>query len=406
MWALWHNGNYLLLWCGQAASVIGTQMSQLAFPLLALVLTGSAAQAGFLGAARALPYLLLGLPAGALVDRWDRKRLMIVCDGGRVLLLASIPLALTLGRLSLGQLYAVALSEGTLNVFFNLAETAGLVRVVDKDQLPLALAADEVTQSSGFMIGPALGGALFGLARALPFLADAVSYAISVLTLGLISVKLNGERAATGGGSDLGAEIGEGLRWLWRQPLMRFLAVLVGGGLLVENGYILAVIVLARHMGASSAAIGLILGMGGAGSVLCGVLAAPIARRFPFGRITLAVYWLWVLVLPLYALAPTPLALAAITAVAFGLPPIFGVAQFSYRLALIPDTLQGRVNSVFRLVPYACQPLGLALAGVLIQGLGAVPTILLLAALLAVQALAATLYPRMRSAPKLDQAIS
>jgi MFS family permease len=401
IWSLWRNRNYLLLWSGQAVSVVGTQLSQLAFPLLVLALTGSAAQAGFLGAARTIPYMLLGLPAGALVDRWGRKRLMMVCDAGRALLLASIPLALALGRLSLAQLYAVALAEGTLNVFFSLANTAGLVRVVSKEQLPVALAADEVTQSSGYAVGPALGGVLFGLGRALPFLGDAISYAISVATLGLISVKLNEERTAERG--SLRAEIGEGLQWLWRQPLLRFLAALVGGGLLVESGYLLVVIVLVQRMGGSDAAVGLVLGVGGVGSVIGGLAAAPMVRRFTFGQITLAVHWLWALTVLLYAVAPTPAAVALITAVAFGTSPIFLVAQFSYRLSLIPDALQGRVNSVFRLVLYTCQPLGLALTGVLIQRFGPIPAVLVLAAILAAFSLAATLYAPMRSAPKLAE---
>src|SRR5262245_9383211 len=114
---LWANSDYLLLWSGQAISSLGSQLSLFALPLLMLALTGSPAQAGFLGAARTLPFLLLGLPAGAVVDRVNRKRLMITCDLGRVLVLGSIPLAAALGGISLVQLYAVALVEGSLHVF-------------------------------------------------------------------------------------------------------------------------------------------------------------------------------------------------------------------------------------------------------------------------------------------------
>src|SRR5262249_33726730 len=109
--ALWRNRDYLLLWSGQLVSSIGTQASTLAFPLLLLAVTRSPAQAGFASALRAVPYLLLSLPAGALVDRWDRKRLMLLCDAGRALALGSIPLALALGRLTVAQLYLVSLVE-------------------------------------------------------------------------------------------------------------------------------------------------------------------------------------------------------------------------------------------------------------------------------------------------------
>src|SRR5438105_1203498 len=130
--SLWRNYDYLLLWSGQIISSIGTQVSDLAFPFLVLALTNSPAQAGFVGAAGMLPYLLFSLPAGALVDRWNRKRVMILCDSGRALSLGSIPLAFALGRLTLAQLYIVSLIEGTLFVFFNIAEVASLPRIVRK----------------------------------------------------------------------------------------------------------------------------------------------------------------------------------------------------------------------------------------------------------------------------------
>jgi MFS family permease len=393
---LWRNRNYLLLWGGQAVSTIGSQLSLFAFPLLMLALTHSPEQAGFLGAVRTLPFLVLGLPAGAIVDRVDRKRLMIACDAGRALALGSIPLAMALDRLSLVQLYIVAVVEGMLYVFFNLANTAALTRVAPKEQLRTVTAIDEVTMSSGTLLGPAAGGLIFSLGQALPFLADAISYAVSVASLGFIAIPLHAERSEHS--RRMRDEIRAGLVWLWRQPLLRFLALLLGGGLLVENGYILAVIVLAQRMGASSRDIGLVLAAGGAGSVIGALLVTPIGRRFRFGHIALGVHWIWTLLLPLYALAHSPFALAIITALAYGVAPIFFATQFAYRLSIIPDELQGRVNSVFRLLLFSAQSAGLALAGVLIQRLGAVPTILLLAGMLAALSLIATLYTPLRTA--------
>src|SRR5215470_6735296 len=114
--ALWRNRDYMLLLSGQIVSSIGTQASTLAFPLLMLAVTHAPAQAGFVSALRAVPYLLLSLPAGVLVDRWDRKRLMLLCDTGRAIALASIPIAMALGRLTVAQVYAVSLVEGSLFV--------------------------------------------------------------------------------------------------------------------------------------------------------------------------------------------------------------------------------------------------------------------------------------------------
>src|SRR5215813_6044352 len=130
---LWRNREYLLLWSGQAVSSVGGEASQLALPLLILGLTHSPAQAGFAGALRSLAYLLLGLPAGALIDRWDRKRTMILCDAGRALALGSLPLALALNHLTMVQVYLVSLIEGILYVFFGLAESAALPHVVAKE---------------------------------------------------------------------------------------------------------------------------------------------------------------------------------------------------------------------------------------------------------------------------------
>src|SRR5262249_32581138 len=223
--SLWRNRDFLLLWSGQSISAAGTEIGLLAYPLLVLALTNSPAQAGFVGALRSLPYVFLCLPAGALVDRWDRKRVMIICDTGCMLALATIPLAMALNRLTLAQVYAVALVEGVLFVFFNLANTACLPRIVSKEQLPAAVSRNYIAFSLAFLLGPLLGGALFGAARALPFLVDALSFAVSVFTVSFIQTPFQGER--TGEARPLRDEIGEGLLWLWRRPFFRFMMVFI-----------------------------------------------------------------------------------------------------------------------------------------------------------------------------------
>ncbi|HYX48849.1 MAG TPA: MFS transporter, partial [Ktedonobacteraceae bacterium] len=186
---LWHNRDYLLLWFGQTISSIGSGVSELAFPLLVLALTHSPAQAGFASALRTLPYFIFTLPGGALIDRWNRKRVMIFCDTGRAISMASIPVALVFGHLTLVQLYIVSLLEGSLYVFFDLAETASLPRVVSKEQLPAALSQNQVTFGITNLLGPPLGGFLYTLGRAIPFLVDAISYLVSVISLLFIKTK-------------------------------------------------------------------------------------------------------------------------------------------------------------------------------------------------------------------------
>jgi MFS family permease len=372
---LWRNRDYMLLWSGQTVSAVGTGISQLAFPLLVYALTGSAALTGVAGALEAVPYVFLSLPAGALVDRWDRKRVMLLCDTCRALAMASIPLALVLGRLTVFQVFAVALIEGTLFVFFNLAEVACLPRVVSKEQLPVATAQNLATNGVTALISPSLGGALFSLLRPLPFAADALSYAASVLSLRFIRTRFQGDRDQAR--QTLRVEIVEGLHWLWRQPLIRYMAFLTGGLNFVGSGLILTVIVLAKQQHAPDYVIGLIFTVGGIGGIAGAILGPSVQRRVRFGRVVITVLWIDALLQPLLAVAPNPLLLGAILAALFVFGPIYDTTQFSYRIALIPDELQGRVNSVFRLLAFGFQPLGLALTGLLIQMISVVPTILL-----------------------------
>jgi MFS family permease len=398
---LWRNRDYMLLWSGQAISNVGTQVSQFAFPLLALFLTGSPAQAGFIGAARTIPYIFLSLPVGALIDRWDRKRVMILCDIGRALALGSVPIVYALlGSVPIAQLYLAALIEGTLYVLFNIAEVACLPRVVPKRQLPIATSQNEASQITAAMIGSPLGGALYAFAHLLPFLADAISYTLSVGSLLLIKTPFQGERSAKP--RNLRAEIAEGLRWLWNQPLIRFMAFLTGG-LNFTAGIILIVIVIAQRQGASSPVIGLVFSIGAVGGILGSLIGPAIQKRFQFGTVIIAACWVQAIVWLFYVFQPNIVLLGIISAALYVTGPIYDVVQFSYRMALIPDELQGRVNSVFRLLAYGFMPLGQALTGLLLQWFDVVPTVLVFGACLTGLALAASLNPHVRQARPLEE---
>ncbi|HEX8033958.1 MAG TPA: MFS transporter [Ktedonobacterales bacterium] len=394
--SLWRNRDYMLLWSGQTVSSVGTQVSQLAFPLLVLALTGSPAQAGIAGALRALPYVFFSLPVGALIDRWDRKRVMILCDIGRALALGSIPVAMAFSQLTVVQLFAVALVEGTLFVFFNLAEVACLPRVVTKEQLPAATATNSATEGTSALVGPSLGGALFAFSSMLPFVVDAISYAASFLSLFFIRTRFQGERTAQR--RNLWTEIGEGIAWLWHQPLIRYIAFLTGGYNFISAGTPLILIVLATQQRASPTLIGLIFTIGGIGGIIGAFIAAPLQKRLSFAQVIVGITWISALTFPLYAVAPNPIVLGVITAVAYTLGPIYNVVQFSHRLSLIPDALQGRVNSVFRLLAFGFQPLGALLTGIMLQTLQPVPTVLLLSVVFLALAISASLNQHVRHA--------
>ncbi len=394
--SLWRNADYLRLWAGQVASAIGSQVSGLAVPLLVLALTHSPAKAGGLAALRGLPYLLLCLPAGALVDRWDPRRVMLACDTGRAFALASVPLALVFGHLSLLQLSVVTVIEGTLFVFFNQAESNCLVRVVTKEQLGAAVAQNEAVYGIAGLIGPSLGGLLYGLGRGVPFLTDAVSYALSVI--GLLTLKTDVRPAvrAESPAPHLGREIVEGLRWLYAHEVIRFIAVLTGGLMCACAGWALILIVLAQKFGATPLTIGLLTATGGAGGLVGSLLAVPLQKRFQFGPLLIGLAWVWTVTWLLYAFAPNLIVLGLVNALSFVVVPIYLGTQYAYRLKQIPDHLQGRVNSVFRLIAFGSGPLGLAVTGILLQKLGPFWTVLITFAPQLLLSIAATCYRPLR----------
>ncbi|HEX6542567.1 MAG TPA: MFS transporter [Ktedonobacterales bacterium] len=396
---LWRNRDFLFIAGGQAVSDAGTQISHLAFPLLLLLITGSPAQAGLAGALRTVPYVLMALPAGALVDRWNRRTVMLVCDTGRALGLASIPLTAAFHALTLPQLYLVAFVEGILGVVFDIAAVASLPRVVSSAQLPRATSWQIAGSGGASLAGPPLGGLLYGINSALPFLADTISYACSVATLLFVRTPLQAERNALR--EPMAREIWTGLSWLWRKPTIRMLAILSGLLNLVAPGAsTLLIIVLAQQQHASSSLIGLIFAGVGVGYILGSMLAGVICRWCSFKAVMLGTCWLFAIIWGCYAFAVHNLLLLAVVSAIFAfVDPIYDITQFSYRMVLIPDALQGRVNSAYRVIARATPPLGLALTGILLQHAGALPTIAILGIFLLAMAVLATTSRSIRSAP-------
>jgi predicted MFS family arabinose efflux permease len=365
-----------------------------------LAITHSPAQAGLVTALEAVPPLLLNLPAGALVDRLDRKRLMLVCDVIRGLNIAAVPLALALGRLTLVHLCVFALVEGACAVFYNLANIACLPRLVSKEQLPAAVAQREVTEGAVTLFGPSLGGILFAAGRALPFVADAISYVASVISLFFIRTPFQGERPTTPLNlAQIYGEIREGMVWLWRHRLMRFMAFVYGVFALTFSGSPLCVIVIAQQRYASSVTIGVIFALGGVGGILGALLGPYVQRRFRFGRILPVLTWIYALLEPLYFIMPLPLLMGVVECAVMVNDQVYDIVWPSYRIASIPDALQGRVTSAYRLLSSTLRPVGLALTGFLIQSTGAVHTMLIWSACMAAVALLVTLNPDVRHAP-------
>jgi MFS family permease len=262
----------MVLWSSQVVSTVGTRVTSIAYPLLVLAVTHSPARAGVVGFAQTLPFLLLYLPAGTFVDRWDRKRTMLVCDAGRAVALGSIAITVALGWLTMAQVVVVALIEGSLFVLFDLAEGAALPQLVTGEQLQTAIAQNQAKTQGADIVGQPLGGVLFSAARLLPFLVDAVSYLVSFIALLFIRRPLQQPRARQP--TRLRTEIAEGLRWVWRQPFLRAAVGVIGGVNFVFNALTLVLVVRARELGASPALIGVMFAFVGVGGLL-GSFVAP-----------------------------------------------------------------------------------------------------------------------------------
>jgi MFS family permease len=384
----------MLLWVGEVASELGTRAATIAYPLLVLSLTGSPAAAGALGFARTVPWFVLVLPAGALVDRVNRKAVMLASDAAACIAMLSVAAALAAGRLSLAHLFAAVVVEGTAFIFLHIAYTSSLKQLVPGEQLPDAVAYTSARESAATLAGPPIGGLLYGFARSLPFFANAVSYLVSFATVLMIRKPFQEARAVRS--QNLTGEIREGLRWLWHQPFLRTSLLLVGGANFFSNAVVFALIIVARERGASAALIGAMLAMIAVGGLL-GALAAPRVRHRIAGRtIVVGFNWVGVAIVAPLVIASHPLVLGAIFAVFAFFGPTWNAVVDGYRISIVPDHLQGRVSSVDNLMAFSALPLAPLIAGLLIETIGGDGTLLALGAVMLVFAVVGTVSRALR----------
>jgi MFS family permease len=358
------NRDFVLLQIGQALSTVGSEASGLAYTLLVLALTNSPAKAGLSGFARLVPYALFALPAGVAVDRWNRKRLMIASDVVRVVALAALGVSVASGHGTFEQVLIVAFVEGTMFVLFNIAEIGAVRSVVPSRQLQRAFATEQARMSGVYLVGPPLGGLLFGLGRALPFLVDALSYAFSTGTLLAMRTPFQEERTEPETAGVL-AQVKEGLAWLWQHTFLRTCALLFVGTNFLYGVLDLTLIVAARRQGFHAAAIGGVVAIVGA-LFFAGSLAAPRFLKILSMR-TVLISSMW-LALPIAAFLVKPNVFVLVAGIApfIIFNPTLNAMIIGYRVAIVPDRLQGRVNSVARSLALVALPLGPVVAGVLL----------------------------------------
>ena len=394
------NRDFVLLQVGQLLSSFGSSLSSIAYPLLALAVTHSPAKAGYVSAMLFAPMLVFGLAAGMAADRFDRRRLMIASDIVGAGALATLGWAVIAGAASLGLILVVAFVDSTSGVLFRAAQGGAFRAVVPLPQIATAASVVQARLSTVRLGAPPLGGALFGVARSIPFIADAASYAFSTGSVLLMRTQFQERRERDR--SPLRRQVAEGVSVFMRIPFLRTTMLMIAVSNFTVTGMELAMIVLAKRAGLPGAAIGGLVALTGAATLL-GSLASPLLRRaLPMRRILLGEYWaalgyiaflLWPNV---YVLA------AAFAAQAFWFPNSdSAVAAYSY--ALIPDRLIGRALSVSSTLRVLAAPLGPLAAGLLLSSVSPRVTITVLAGATIVVAALGTLSKAIRAIPPLDE---
>jgi MFS family permease len=377
---LWRDGEFLKLWFGQAVSEVGSQVSQLALPTVAiLVLGASPFQVGLLAAFENLAFPVLGLVAGVYVDRLRRRPIMIACDLGRMLALASVPVAFAFGVLGMTQLYVVALVTGVGTVFFDVAYQSYLPALIPRGDLVEGNTKLQVTGSAAQMAGPALAGFLIqlvGPARAVA--ADAASFLLSVASLWWI----RRPEPAPSPGTESGrhgffSEMWEGIHVVFGNPTIWKIAGSTGTSNLGSNIFFAVFLIYAyRVLHLSPGTIGLIFGAGAVGGLLGALSGSWIARRIGLGPtlfVTIVTGGLAMILVPLaqFGLA-VPLLLLATVIQSFT-TPVYNINQVSLRQAITPDRVQGRMNATVRTIIWGTMPIGAIIGGLIGSTYGIFP---------------------------------
>ncbi|MFD4903905.1 MFS transporter [Kitasatospora purpeofusca] len=383
---VWRQRNFRAMWSAHTVSQFGTQITFFVVPVLALTtLSASTGQLGLISALETLPFLLFGLPAGALLDRWDRRRVMVVADIGRAAAIALLPIGHLTGLLSIPLLCAVGFAVGLCTVFFDIADQAFLPTVLSREQTPDGNSRLEFSRSAAELAGPSLGGLLLqSVAAPLILVVNAVSYLVSALLLGLVRlprVEVPPLRERT----RMRTQIAEGLRFVLRHRTLRSLALATGTSNLVGLGGALGVVLTAfalRDLGLSPGELGLALTVGNCGALLGAVLCGRLVELAGLGRVLIAAKSMsGIAVLVLATAAPTravPTLIAATGIMACGIT-VYNIAQVSLRQAVTPTNMLARMNASVRFVVWGTLPVGATAGGYLASTVGTRRTLWLIA---------------------------
>jgi MFS family permease len=394
--SLIRNRDFQKLWTAETISVFGSQIRELAIPVVAvLILKVSPFEVALLGTIEFLPFILFTLPAGAWVDRLRRRPIMIVGDLGRAVALGSIPLvfAINPAALTIWQLYAVGFITGTLTVFFDVSNQSYLPSIVERDELVEGNSKLQISQSSAQIAGPGIAGILIQLVEA-PFaiVLDSLSFVLSAFFVFLIRKPeppvLHPADEAGEKRPSIVSDVREGLRFVLGHPSLRAISASTAtSNLFSSMGFaIYALYALdSRYLGLTPGELGIAFALGNIGALVGAVFANRIARWFGLGPTIIGSMFIGGFFLLLVAIAPAHEA-ALPFLVAGGLcggfaQMVYNINQVSYRQAICPPRMQGRMNATVRFLVWGTMPLGSIIGGVLGSTVGVHETIWLAAIL-------------------------
>lgn len=372
--------NFQYLWAGQTVSAIGDQMTGLALPVLAItMLQASEWQVGMMNAAGMSMFLLIGLPAGAWVDRWIKRRVMIAADFVRMLVLLSVPLAWWAGILDMTFIIIGAAIISAATVFFDVAYQSVLPIMLPKDQLPKANSALETTKQTSMLIGPAFIGFLLTIIKApVLMLADAFSYLVSLFAISRI--KMDESAIPKKDRGKLRVEIAEGVKFVTKHPIIgRITTSTATFNFFTAGVHTMVPVLVLRNMDVSPALYGLVFTAAAGAGLLGALSAAKIGQRIGQGNtviLALVVSGLATFGFAFAALigdaSALPLVIIAESVMAFG-GLVYNITQVSARQALCPEHLLGRMNASIRFFVWGVMPISALLAGAFSTWFGLTP---------------------------------
>lgn len=395
--SLWRNRDFNLLWSSQSLSDLGASATFLALPLLVLSVTGSAVDAGVAGTTYAVATAVLRLPGGALADRWSRRRVMQVSDAARAVLLTVLLVTIALDRVTLPLILAVAAGLGGFTVLFSPAESASIPRLVPERQISQAYAQNEARQYGVSLAGPPLGGLLFGISRAAPFVLDLVTYVLSFVAVSALRGPIDGRPGATETRHFL-AQIAEGLSHVRRSDFLRGVVAVAAPLNFAITGVLFAVTVVLRQEGHAASTIGIALAIAATGGLIGAFTAPALIKRFSLRRLVVAIAWILVACLLATSTLTGNLLMVSPLAAALFLAPAANAALFGHLAQTTPDELLARVISVVVFMATTAASLAPLIVGAAIEHLSPTTAVLLCAGAAMLSAAAATISRGLRHA--------